>query len=509
MALPNLDINAGAAPLLWSNVQDAFDKINSNFTSLDITIAGYSGETVDLTQLTTDISPKYTDQRSIGSFTNQWKNIYTGAWSDTAGSLYSTTGAELNGLWAGSAQIKGKGLTIDLPEGSTVNNELIIDPAKAGFRAVQVDDLNRVSASVVIDTLNLNSGTAMQLVVDSSAESITINNTGVTSLIGTAGQIGISGSTGAVTLTNLGVVSVVAGDGMTVASTLVGGKGTVTVTNDGIRGIEVVSGLSLSIDSETKVATINNISPNIVQDVFKTVNVTGEVSLVADGNNDQLTYLIGNGMSISTNPGANEITFTNTGVTSIGGSTGISFSSSTGSVTVTNTGVTSLVAGDGISVSASTGGITVANTRLGFTSIAVSGQSSILADNTTDTLVLTGGFGINLTTNPTNDSIVFSINNEFDLMGSVFANNSTMLVDAVNGKITGPVYANIFTNLIDSADSSAIVVTPLTQFSSDVIIENDLTVNGIINGYIKTTTLKAVVAASTDFADFKTRIAAL
>jgi hypothetical protein len=40
---------------------------------------------------------------------------------------------------------------------------------------------------------------------------------------------------------------------------------------------------------------------------------------------------------------------------------------------------------------------------------------------------------------------------------------------------------NIFTNLIDSADSSAITVTPAVIFSSDVVVENELTINtGII-----------------------------
>ena len=34
-------------------------------------------------------------------------------------------------------------------------------------------------------------------------------------------------------------------------------------------------------------------------------------------------------------------------------------------------------------------------------------------------------------------------------------------------------------------------------------------VNGVIPGYVSLTTLKSTVAASTDFADFKNRIAAL
>ena len=55
-------------------------------------------------------------------------------------------------------------------------------------------------------------------------------------------------------------------------------------------------------------------------------------------------------------------------------------------------------------------------------------------------------------------------NTKRDVVGSVFADDSTLLVDAVNG---------------------------------------------VIPGYVSLTTLKSTVAASTDFADFKNRIAAL
>jgi hypothetical protein len=66
---------------------------------------------------------------------------------------------------------------------------------------------------------------------------------------------------------------------------------------------------------------------------------------------------------------------------------------------------------------------------------------------------------------------------------------------------------NIFTNLIDSADSSAISVTPAVIFSSDVTVENDLRVNG--SRVITIANLQVMVQASANFADFQTRVAAL
>ena len=50
--------------------------------------------------------------------------------------------------------------------------------------------------------------------------------------------------------------------------------------------------------------------------------------------------------------------------------------------------------------------------------------------------------------------------------------------------------------------------TPAVKMSSDLTVENDIIPNNIV-GYISNTELKNIVAASTDFADFKTRIAAL
>lgn len=89
-----------------------------------------------------------------------------------------------------------------------------------------------------------------------------------------------------------------------------------------------------------------------------------------------------------------------------------------------------------------------------------------------------------------------------DVKGSVFADGSTLLVDAVAGSIpgenitgnvtatftgnltgdvtgntTGTHIGNIETSIIDSSDSTAITVTPIMEFNSDVIINNSLYMN--------------------------------
>lgn len=62
---------------------------------------------------------------------------------------------------------------------------------------------------------------------------------------------------------------------------------------------------------------------------------------------------------------------------------------------------------------------------------------------------------------------------------------------------------------ISTSDSSGIVFDVQTTFQTAVTVDDDLTVNGNIIGYINLATLKSVVAASSSFTDFQTRIAAL
>ena len=154
-------------------------------------------------------------------------------------------------------------------------------------------------------------------------------------------------------------------------------------------------------------------------------------------------------------------------------------------------------------------------------------------------------------------------NQNRDINGSVFGDDSTLLVDAVNNKIVGPVdtasvdavslrtsatsialgyeagntgqganaiaigekagYANQAANSIVinatgaevyNFGASSLVITPIRNDTMVTILGYDadtgqVTHNAAIPGYTNTADLKALVAASTDFADFQTRIAAL
>ena len=150
-----------------------------------------------------------------------------------------------------------------------------------------------------------------------------------------------------------------------------------------------------------------------------------------------------------------------------------------------------------------------------------------------------------------------------DINGSVFGDDSTLLVDAVNNKIVGPVetasvdavslrtsatsialgyeagntgqganaiaigekagYANQAANSIVinatgaevyNFGANSTIITPIRNDTMTTILGYDadtgqVTHNAAIPGYTNTADLKVLVAASADFADFQTRIAAL
>lgn len=490
MALPNIDINAGTPPLLWSNVQEAFEKINENFTALDLATGGSA---VDLTNLFTSIIPSTTQTYQLGDQTHRWKSVHTGAWSINPGS-------ELNGLWAGASHIKGYQDTllrniIELPAGSTVDGELIIDPNKTFFKAAQVDNELRVEANEFSDTLNLLSGTAIQLVVDSSSESIEINNTGVTSAVAGLG-ISVSSATGAVTVTNTGVrslqsvTSLPLGRSTGAGINISGSTGdNLRITNTGVLEVQQGFGITVSTDVATGIATVSFNSGVAPQTAFTTIAISGDNpvnNLQSDSTADTLTFAQGYGIILTNNPTTDTMTVAlNQRIDIIG------------SVFADNS--TLLVDGPGGRIPAEVVQGTFTGSVVGNVTGNVSGTAGVA---TTVTLVATES------TAATHyltfvDATTGNENIRTDSSLTYNPNSNTLTAGSFVGSITG----NIFTNLIDSADSSQIVVTPLMRFESDVVVENEVFVRG--SKIILLNDLKAIVAASTDFANFKTRIAAL
>jgi hypothetical protein len=430
MAQQNIIPNS--PPIVWSTVDEAFQKINANFAELYLSIGG-SG--VDLSGLASSIIPDTNALRNLGSEEKKWNEIWA---------------TELN---LGAAQITSTLAVVNLPEGSTVGGELIRNPDESSFKTVRVSGQSDVVANDFEGIVNF-VGTNITITTNAGSDTVTFSNAGVTAAAAGTG-IGVSAATGNVTFSNTGVVNAVAGNGIGVS----GATGNVTISNTGVR--QLVAGSGIVLDATTGVVTVSNSAPNIAQNVYRFIAVSGQSTLDPAGPLSTLNLLAGPaGLSITTDPTNNRVTFTNTGVTNISVDDAFNISSGTGSVNV---------------------------------SLKSTIQRNI----------------------------------EGDITGSVFADDSTMLIDATEGRIVGPVFANVtgnvtgdllgnvtgtvtgnvFTNLIDSADSTAITVTPKTIFSSDVDVENELRIQGKL--VINVAQLKSIVAASADFAEFKNAIAAL
>jgi hypothetical protein len=342
----NTNITPGRPPLMWSDVYDAFTLINENFDILVATVGNGSGLTpINFETLDTGVKPTTNNLYELGDITHAWKSVYVGTYSDAN---------PANGVWLGSAQIKGYDGIVELPAGSKVNGDLIIDPNKTFFKEIQVNNDLSIVATQFSDSFKLLSGAGVGLTVSSGADSIEIANTGIISVTASSG----------------------------ISATTV--SGATTVTNLGVRSLQSVASLPAG---RTAGAGIN-----------------------------------------------------------INGSTG-------DNLKITNAGVISISSGVGITVSAdvATGDVTITNSAPAvnaFTQIQVDGDTinRLQADAVSDVLNINGGEGITLTKTVGTDTLTISVNPVFDLRGSVFADDSTVMVDAVSGTLRGIFIGSVFTD---------------------------------------------------------------
>jgi hypothetical protein len=72
------------------------------------------------------------------------------------------------------------------------------------------------------------------------------------------------------------------------------------------------TGVTITTDASTDTVTITNSSPNVSQNVFSTVAVSGQSNIEADTATDTLTIAAGTGISITTNAETDTVTITNT-----------------------------------------------------------------------------------------------------------------------------------------------------------------------------------------------------
>jgi len=289
----NPNIQLGAPPLLWSDMNEVLVQINQNFDSLS---AGGGGGPVDFNTLDTNVSPTIDDGYSLGTDSKQWKSVHVADYS-------TVPGQELNGLWAGTAQIKGIGGIIDLPIGSTIDGSLIIDPNKTTFKIIAVAGQGNVIADTFTSTLNIE-GVDIQVTTDPLTNKVIFTSTAIRSVAGSA-AISVTG-TQDLTVTNTGVTSLTnttalpsgrtAGAGINVSTS----TGNIDITNTGILGVSAGFGISASTDAPSGVAAISVNPASVVTNSYRNFLVSGQTTLAANGVADSMTIASGYGIVLTT-----------------------------------------------------------------------------------------------------------------------------------------------------------------------------------------------------------------
>jgi len=215
-------------------------------------------------------------------------------------------------------------------------------------------------------------------------------------------------------------------------------------------------------------------------DTFRTIAVNGQNSVVADSSTDTLTLVAGTGIVITTDAATDSITINSTGGGG-GGSGGITTTvdkftgnGSTTQYTLSSTptnedhtivvieGVvqfkdTYSVSGNVLTFSSAPyNGYNLEITTISgvlvnaFSTIAVAGQSNVVADSSSDTLTLSAGSGIAITTTAGTDTVAVAVDNTVaTLTGTQTLTNKTL---------TSPVLGGITTSA-----SGNIVVKPATS----------------------------------------------
>ena len=150
-------------------------------------------------------------------------------------------------------------------------------------------------------------------------------------------------------------------------------------------------------------------APAAAGDIFKTIAVAGQSSIVADSTTDTLTIAAGTGITLTTNATTDTLTITNSAT----GANAFGNVAVAGQTTVAADGTNdtlTLVAGTGVTITTdhTTDSVTITNSVTApnsFDTIIVAGQSSVVAESSSDTLALVAAGGMTITTNATTDTI--------------------------------------------------------------------------------------------------------
>ena len=278
---------------------------------------------------------------------------------DTIDGLFGSSGSTVN---FGSVQVAGtNGVNIQqgaisIKNGGTQSRvDFYCESSNAHYARLQAPAHSAFSGNVTL-TLPASTGSLV-----GTGDSGTVTNTMLAGSIANAKLANSSATLNSQTLT--------LGGSLTLDTDNIGeGSSNLYFTNervdDRVNALLVAgSNITLTYDDAGNTLTIASSGggSGTVTEAFKTISVSGQDNIVADSATDTLTVAAGSGITLTTN-------------------------ASTDTLTITNSG------------SASNS----------FETIAVSGQSNVVADSGTDTLTLVAGSNMTITTDASTDTITFA-----------------------------------------------------------------------------------------------------
>jgi hypothetical protein len=246
------------------------------------------------------------------------------------------------------------------------------------------------------------------------------------------------------------------------------GTGTGTVTSVTVTGSNGLSGTGTITSSGT--ITLSNSDRGSAQNIFKNIAAAGQSNIVADNNNDTLTFKAGSNITIKTDASTDTIEIISKDTTTNYFLSSASFNTGNGVLTLNRSGLTAVtvdldgryVTSSGVTSIATTNGITggtitgTGTIQLDSTVIRTTGAQSIggvktFTDNTTfngyirgsgQQLVLNAGESYSVATGQTNELVYLNaesgleINSSPDNWGSGWAGRKTTTINDTSGNST-------------------------------------------------------------------------
>ena len=351
-------VSGGGSQNLFSTIAvSGQSNIAADGTTDTLTFAAGSGIT-----LTTDAS---TDTLTVTSSITQYANSDArGAISVTDsggdGSLsYNNSTGVLTYTGPSAAEVRahlsaGSGITLSSGEISiasgAITNAMLAGSIAASKLSGSIGNSKLSNSSITIGSDSVSLGgtqTDLNGITSLDVDNITIDGNSITST-DTNGNISITpNGTGKVILDGLsfptsdgttGQVLRTDGSGNITFATVSGGSGeanqnafsTISVsgqsdiaadsTTDTLT-LAAGSNITLTTDASSDTVTITSTASGSVSEAFKTISVSGQDDVVADGATDTLTIAAGTGMTVTTTAASDTITFATTAITSVAADT--------------------------------------------------------------------------------------------------------------------------------------------------------------------------------------------